>query len=170
MCSYMYSLWWSYAYISTCVDDHMLLYSHVLMFTYFYIHMLWWTHTHSLIILYSHVYMLWWKSCPLAYMPWCSCARTILWLHASMFTWFVYHMLLCSYNSMIECFHVYILWWSQAYFPVPLRSHMLGYFNDYLLLCWNYFVHMLTCIDIHMFDIKTQVHTLGWQNVYWLKG
>ena len=145
--------------MSTSVDDHMLLCSRALMIIHTYINYRMLPCLHALM-----------RTCPFACMPWYSCAQTVLWLHAPMFTWFVDHMLLCSHASMIERFPVYILWWSHAHFPIPLQAYVLGCFDDYLLLCWNSFVHMLTFIDIHMFDIKTHVHTLGWRNVYWLKG
>ena len=70
------------------------------------------------------------------------------------------NMLCWSHAMMIECFHVYVLWWSHAWklwwLPTPVLKCVTN--------------SMLTCIDIHMFDIHTHVHTLGWWNVYWLEG
>ena len=94
--------------MSTCFDYHILLSLHTLTIT-----------------------------CPLGCMPWCSYARTLLWLYALMFTSFVDHLLLCSLAMMIECFPVYMLWWSHACYLVCLQAHMLGHFDDYLLLYWN---------------------------------
>ena len=61
---------------------------------------------------------------------------------------------------MIECFHVYVLWWSHAWTLWWLPTPVLKCFAN----------SMLTYIDIHMFDIHTHVHTLRWWNVYWLEG
>ena len=73
---------------------------------------------------------------------------------------FVDHMHLSSHAMMIECFHVYVLWWSHAWTLWWLPTPVLKCFAN----------SMLTCIDIHMFDIHTHAHTLGWWNVYWLEG
>ena len=123
-----------------CLQVYLLWWSHASMFTHFNVHLLWCSHTsmstcfdyHILLSLYTLTI-----TCPLGYMPWCSYARTLLWLYALMFTSFVDHLLLCSLSMMIKCFPVYMLWWSHAHFLVCLQAHMLGHFDDYLLLYWN---------------------------------
>ena len=153
-------LYWSHPHICTHFDNHMLTCLLALMITCFYVHVLWWSYTYINYRMLPCLHALI-RTCPFACMPWCSCAQTILWLHAPMFTWFVNHMLLCSHASMIECFSVYILWWSHAHFPVPLQAYVLGCFDDYLLLCWNSFVHMLTFIDIYMCTLVDNEMSIG---------
>ena len=60
ICSHVYLLRWSHAFMFTCFDIHILLCRHVLMIIHFYVHILWWLY-----------------------------AWTLLWLDALMLTWFV---------------------------------------------------------------------------------
>ena len=103
ICSHVYLFWWSHTSMCTCFDVHMLLCAHALMVSHFYIHMLWW---YMLSCLHALT-----RTCPLSNTPWCSYAQTFFWLHAPMFTFFVDHVLLCLHASMVECFHVHMLWW-----------------------------------------------------------
>ena len=86
-----------------------------------------------------------------------------------MLTWFVDHMHLISHAMMIECFHVYILWWSHAQLPVCLWAHMLGRFDDYLLLFWN--ASMIACLHASIFTCLISTHMCTHlDDVYWLEG
>ena len=127
-CSHMYLLWKSLAHMSTFLDDHMLLCSHVLIFTHFSNHMLWLSYTPMSTCFDKNM-----SSCLYASML--ICLDTFM--DVPMLTCFVDHMYLNSHAMMIECFHVYMLWWSHGHLTVCLRFHLPGHFNDYLLLFWN---------------------------------
>ena len=129
------------------------------MITYFYVYMFWYSHTsiikcidnHMLLFLHALT-----RTCPFAYMRWCSYAWTLLWLDAPMLTCFIDHMYLSSHAMMITFFHVYMLWWSHAHLHVWLRAHMLGCFDDYLLLFWN---ASMTDAYMHWYSHVWYLHT-----------
>ena len=133
------------------------------MITYFYVYMFWYSHT-SMITCYDNHMLLCLhaltRTCPFAYMPWCSYAWTLLWLDAPMLTCFVDHMYLSSHFTMITCFHVYMLWWSHTHLLYDFELICL----DALMITYSYFEMfqwlMLIWIDILMYDIHIHVHTL----------
>ena len=84
---------------------------------------------------YIWIWMLWWSY---AHMPLCSHILTCLPAHMS--TCFNDSMLPCSHALMFTYSHAYMLWWFHAY-----------------MLWWSH-APMVTCIDIHTFDIHTHVH------------
>ena len=140
----IYLLWWSYAFMFVCFDVDMLWWLHTSTFTCFNYLML--------LCLYGST-----RTCPFSHMPWCPYARTLWWLDAPTLTCIVDHLHFNSHATMIECFHVYMLWWSLTHLPMCLRAYMHGHFDDYLLLFWNAlmiaFSHALifTClISTHM--------------------
>ena len=106
------------------------------------------------------------------------------WQSTSIFKCFDDHMPTCLYalmliysdTFMIECSYVNMLCWSHAFnftCPIacmPLSSYAwtLWWLPTPILKCFD--DSMLTCINIHMSDIHTHVHTIRWWNVYWLKG
>ena len=104
-------------------------------------------------------------------MPWCSYAQTLFWLHAPMFTCIVDHMLLCSHASMIVGSLMYVIFfitYPLAYMPSSSYAQTDWWLPTPMLKYFDYC--MLTCIDIYMFEIHTNVHTCGSWNVYWFGG
>ena len=156
-CFYVHVFWHSHASIFTCFDDHILLCSHAFMMVFSYVYMLWQqmsTCLNALMLIF----------------------RRLIWLDSYMLKCFIDYEHLCSHATMMECFFIYMLWWSHAHLHVcplacmPSRSYAWTpwWLPTTILKCFD--DCMLTCIDIHMFDIHTHVHTLGWWNVYWLEG
>ena len=153
ICSHVYLLRWSHAFIFTCFDIHILLCFHSLMIIHFYVHMLWWSYApmstyfdekmstcqNSLKLICSDTFMIG-----------CSYVNMLNWSHAFKFTchddrvlpslraWLITFPLACMFLSS----NAWMLWW--------LLTLILKFFDD----------RMLTCIDIHMFYIHTKVHTL----------
>ena len=82
-----------------------------------------------------------------------------------MSTCFDDHMLLCSHalmftcfdDRMLSCLHTLII---TCHLPGCHYSHMLGHFNDYLLICSN--VLMIVCSHVLIFIclISTHICTL----------
>ena len=76
-------------------------------------------------------------------------------------TFFKDHMLLCLTSLMFTHFDdrmlpsLYALM-STCDLPVCHLSHLIGRFDGYLLIYSN---ALMTCVDVHMFDIHTRVHT-----------
>ena len=111
----------------------------------------------------------------------CSFEYMLSWSHACMFTCFVDNLLTFVFALMIKCSHVYLLWWSHAlmftcfddrvllrlhalmitcpltYMPLFSYARMLWWLLAYMFKCFDNC--MLTCIDIHKFNIHTYVHT-----------
>ena len=123
LCSHTLLITCFYVHMCTCFDDHILLCLHALMFTCFYVHMFRWlfaplsTCFDDCMLPCLQALM---RTSPPACTPWCSYTWTLLWLHAPMFTCFVDHMLLCSHASMLVCSLVYIIFfitYPLAYMP-----------------------------------------------------
>ena len=135
----------------TCFDACMLLCLHALTITfpyacipprsYIWIWMLWWSYAHM--PLCSHI-----LTCLPADMSTCFNDSMLPCSHALIPTCLNAHMLTCPNDHMLPCSHAlmftysyaYMLWWSHAY-----------------MLWWSH-APMVTCIDIHMFNIHTHVH------------
>ena len=101
-------------------------------------------------------------------------------------------MLICSDTFLIACSYVHMHCWSHAFmftclddsrplmYVIFLITYPLAYMpsSSYAQTYWwlptpmlKYFDYcMLTCIDIYMFEIHTNVHTCGSWNVYWFGG
>ena len=125
-----------------CSFEYMLSWSHACMFTCFVDNLL--TFVFALMIKCSHVYLLWWSHALT-----CFDVHMLLCSHTLIFTHFDDRVLPCLHTLMITCpltcmplfSYAWMLWWLLAY--------MFKCFDD----C------MLTCTDIHKFDIHTHVHT-----------
>ena len=111
----------------------------------------------ALMITWPHVCMLW-----------CLHVFTSLITHLS--KCFDNCMVLCShvwllthsYVLMITCSHAHMPWWSHDPMLKCFDDHMLPYSHALMILyphAYMIWSLMLTCIDIHMFDIHTRVHT-----------
>ena len=119
MCSHVYLLWQSFAHMFTCLDDHMLLCSYVLIFTYVYDHMLWQSHApmstcfdkNMSICLY--VLML---ICLDTLMIGCSYVNMLHWLHVFKFT--------CHDDNVLPCLHALMITYPLA---VWLWAHTWEY-------------------------------------------
>ena len=98
--------------------------------------------------------------CSDTFMITCSYVHMLCWSHASMFT--------CLDNSMLPCLHAFIIAYPLACMPSSSNAWTLWWLPTPMLKCFN--DCMLTCVDIHMFEIHTHVHTCGSWNVYWLGG
>ena len=141
-CSHVYLIWWSQTTIFICFNDHMLQCSHASMIKCF------------------HVYMPWWSYAPMS-------------------TCFDDHILTCRYAFILTVligFNDRLFPCSHAWKLKCLIAHMLGCQHVWmfthshaLVITWS-IAPMFTCIDIHMFDIHTYVHTLVWWYVYMLEG
>ena len=123
---------------------------------------------------HSHMFLhAWFLTCLLASMIVCShvhifgCSHAwiLTCLNAHMFTCFDDHMLPYALALTIACSHAFTLW-----------DHLLQSLHALIIPCshahilwWSHFA-LLTCIDIHLFDIYTHVHILGWWYVYMLEG
>ena len=99
-----------------------------------------------------------------------SYASMLSWSRACMFTCLVDNLQSFDFPLMIKCSYVYLLKWSLAPMFMFFDDHMPftcmpSFSYDWML--WWLLAHMfkclidcmLTCVDIHMFDIHTQVHT-----------
>ena len=156
----MYLLWWSYAHMSTCVDYHMLLSSHVLILTCFDDH----THTYFNYLTLSCLHALT-RPCLLACMPWwlictnnfiiaCSYVHMIYWSHAFMFTCLDDRMLPCQHTLMITSLlpctpsisYAWILWW----LPTPVLKLFFFARSHTLIFTCLIIKHMCTHLDDEM--------------------
>ena len=150
-----------------CFDDHILLYSHALMFIYSTF-----TCPGDHMLLYLQALTI---TCPHACMPSCSYVWTVWWSHAHI----MYALILtCSY--ILGFSHVYMLWLSYSLMLTCLDDHMLICFDEQMLprsMPWSpwsshaymlRWLHspMLTFININMFDICMHVHIVRWWYVY----
>ena len=155
-CSHVYSLWRLYALTSTFLDDHLLLHSHLLKFTYFYVHILcWWSYT-SMFTCFDnrllHCQHALKRSYSLSYMPKCSYAWTLFWLDSPMLSYFFEdHMFRWSYFPRL---HTLLL--------LKFQARSIRRFHYYNVLYSNALIITFTSgIDIHSYDIHTYAHTLG---------
>ena len=132
ICSHMYLLRWSHTFMFTCFDIHMLLCSHALMIIS--------TCLYALMLI-----------CLDTFMIGCSFVNMLRWSHAFKF---IYHD-----DRVLPHLHTLVITCPLTCMPSSLYAWTLWCLPTPILKCFN--DRMLTCIDIHMFDIHTHVHTLG---------
>ena len=135
--------------MSTCLNTHMLLCSHFLTFTYFYVHMLWWSHTHLLydfelihenINSYEHQSLKHFKIGALKIMLECW-DDWVIWGMCTL-------VLKCSYECTLSWSHALLITYSRLSLLWWLNVHMSTCFGDHMLLCSH--ALMFTRFDDHM--------------------
>ena len=109
ICSHVYLLRWSHAFMFTCFDIHMLWWSYAPMSTCFNKNMS--TCLYALMLIYSDTFMIE-----------CSYVNMLCWPHAFNFT--------CPIAS-----YVYMLWQEHVDLPICLNAYIFRHFYDWMLLC-----------------------------------